>query len=99
MLRACQKYYRTGIEMYLLENVVRKIEDAMTGGEFRISDFKSDISGPAAVYDREWVDVAGQLMPKKRLTDLEDAIEAGRIDSIETFSAQTKSIHNLLPGR
>jgi hypothetical protein len=93
MLRACQKYYRTGIEMYLLENVVRKIEAAISEGEFRLSNFKAQISDPDAAYDDEWVDIAGQLMPRKRLKDLEDAIEAGKIGSVEAFGERAAAIH------
>ena len=93
LLRSCQKYYRTGIEMYLLENVVRKIETAMGKGSFDSANLKAEISDPDAVYDNEWVDIAGQLMPKKRLVAFEDAIEAGKVDSIEAFAAQTNAIH------
>ena len=93
LLRSCQKYYRTGIEMYLLENVVAKIESAMGDKGFRSADFKAAWSNPDAVYDNEWVDIAGQLMPKQRLAGLEDAIEAGKIDTVEAFSTQTKAIH------
>lgn len=91
MLRACQKYYRTGIEMYLLENVVRRIEDAM--GKSPIQPRDAFVADSEAVYSDEWVDIAGQLMPKQRLADLEDAIETGKIDTIEAFGVHTKTIH------
>ncbi len=87
MLRACQKYYRTGIEMYLLENVVRKIEERMEAAASKTS------AATDGVYDEEWVDIAGQLMPRKRLLNLEDAIEAGKINTVAVFDAHTKAIH------
>ncbi|UCD48952.1 MAG: DUF4954 family protein, partial [Phycisphaerales bacterium] len=65
----------------------------MSNDGFQIADFKSAMSNPDAVYDSEWVDIAGQLMPKKRLADLEDAIEAGKVDSVEALSTRTKTIH------
>ncbi len=91
MLRACQKYYRTGIEMYLLENVIRKIENAM--GKSPVNPREAFQAAKNAVYDNEWVDIAGQLMPKKRLADLEDAIEADQVDTLEAFSTHTRTIH------
>lgn len=93
MLRACQKYYRTGIEMYLLESVVRRIETALDQGGFDGSNLISQIGEAEGVYDDEWVDIAGQLMPHKRLVDLQEAIEAGKIDSLAAFTAHVKAIH------
>lgn len=91
MLRACQKYYRTGIEMYLLENVIQRFEDGFKQSHTHPQDaFRAD---PEAVYSSKWVDIAGQLMPKQRLADLEDAIETGKIDTIEAFGVHTKTIH------
>jgi hypothetical protein len=80
--------------MYLLENVVAKIESAMGDKGFRSADFKAALSNPDGVYDSKWVDIAGQLMPKQRLADLEDAIEAGKIDTIEAFGTSMKTIHD-----
>ncbi len=91
MLRACQKYYRTGIEMYLLEQVVGRIEKGMDASSGLAQDALATDS--EAVYDGEWVDVAGQLMPRKRLKDLEDAIEAGTIATLDDFEACTRTIH------
>ena len=92
--------------MYLLENVIRKIEDALADGTVPMKDLgsrictetpirnpQSAICNAKAVYSSKWVDIAGQLMPKQRLADLEDAIETGKIDTIEAFGVHTKTIH------
>jgi len=91
MLHACQKYYRTGIEMYLLERVVERIESAIGGASIRLPEILA--SDANAVYDGEWVDIAGQLMPKQRLRELENAIETGQIATIDDFEARTGAIH------
>lgn len=90
LLRTSQKYYRTGIEMYLLEKVVQRIEAAL-------DDPAGDSEGvPAsaddAVYSEDWVDVAGQLMPRKRLVDLEDALETGSVATLDAFEAAIAKI-------
>lgn len=90
MLRASQKYYRTGIEMYLLEKVIQKLETALDRPDASLAD----ACAPAAdaVYSGEWVDIAGQLMPRQRLTDLEDALETGSVARLDAFDAAVKQI-------
>ena len=86
ILHTGQKYYRTGIEMYLLEKVIEKTEKALDSPIGGISDaFAVDTD---AVYSDKWLDVGGQLMPKKRLLDFEDAIENGTIATINAFAEQ-----------
>jgi len=91
MLRTSQKYYRTGIQMYLLDNVIQKVEAALEASP--IDTRKALATDSEAVYSTEWVDIAGQLMPKHRMQDFEDAIEAGKIDTIEAFEVGARSIH------
>jgi hypothetical protein len=79
ILRSSQKYYRTGISIYLLGAIVEKLRQS----EGNIADaFAID---PAAVFSAEWCDIAGQFMPQKRLDDLESAIEGGSILTVEGF--------------
>ena len=91
ILRTSQKFYRTGIQMYLLDNVVRKVEDAL--GASALDPQKAFATDPEAVYSSEWVDIAGQLMPKRRMQDFEEAIETGKIDSVDAFSTHAQTIH------
>ncbi len=74
MLRASQKYYRSGIELYLLEQVVRRLE--LT---------ENLCVPPDAVYSEEWVDIAGQLMPRQRLVNLQEALETGEVANLQDF--------------
>jgi len=90
ILSSSQKYYRTGINMYLLEKVVEKVRDAVGCGAEDIS--KIFAAEPDAVYSCEWVDIAGQLMGQKRLVELEEAIENQTIATIEDFEAQIQKI-------
>ncbi len=82
ILRSSQKYYRLGIELYLLENVMRKLEGL--GGD------NSDIRGIFAcegdsLYSDKWVDIGGQLMGQGRLEQLQSSIETDEISSAEQF--------------
>jgi len=73
ILRTGQKYYRTGIEVYLLEKVFERLE---RGAEDPRAALAAD---PAALSSETWVDIGGQLMPQARLDQIEDAVESGAI--------------------
>jgi len=90
LLSTSQKYYRTGIEMYLLEKVVQRIEAALDDAK------RNEKAGSAAlqdaVYSPDWVDIAGQLMPRQRLVDLEGALETGSVATLDAFDAAIANI-------
>ena len=91
ILRSSQKYYRIGIEMYLLERVIEKTEKGLDTPGGKINDaFAVDTD---AIYSTEWLDIGGQLMPQRRLVDLEDAIENGTISTISAFTDELKKIN------
>jgi len=90
LLRTAQKYYRSGIEMYLLEKVVAKIEKAVENKVKNISDIFAGES--SAVYSDEWVDIGGQLMATARLNELENAVEQDNIKTITGFTAKVTEI-------
>ncbi len=92
LLRTSQKFYRTGIEMYLLEKVLARAEEAVDGGIEKVR--RAFAAEPAAVYSREWVDISGQLMPKQRMLDLSAAIESGKITDIDSFSSEVQKIYD-----
>ncbi len=79
LLRTGQKFYRSGIQMYLLEKVVERLE---AGGA---------MSG--AGEDVEWVDIGGQLMPQTRLDDVCASIESGEIADLAAINAALDDIH------
>jgi len=89
ILRTGQKYYKSGIHMYLLEKVVEKAEAGLCDG-VAVADLFA--SSPEAVFSEDWVDVGGQLMPQQRLVDLHDAIESGSIASVEAFAAAAAKV-------
>jgi hypothetical protein len=92
LLRTAQKYYRSGVEMYLLEKVVSKVEQSLNTGIKKIIDiFRNDSD---AVYSFCWVDIGGQLMPQQRLCKLEESIENGNIKTLAEFSKRITDIHN-----
>jgi len=90
LLRTGQKFYRTGIEIYLWENVFTRIESSIDSGWEEVQTALSTDS--SAVYSNQWVDIAGQLMPKQSLLDLETDVETGRIVSLQEFYQQLQQI-------
>jgi hypothetical protein len=91
ILRTAQKYYRTGIEMYLLEKVIEKTELALQNNKSLADAFNLDTN---AVYSQKWLDIGGQLMPKKRLDNLETDIQNGKITSPNAIYEQLNKIQN-----
>ncbi len=92
ILRTGQKYYRTGIEMYLLEKVITRLESHLedTGkieGAFGID--------AGAVVSEQWVDMAGQMMTAERMSELEDAVEAGKVNSVADLAAALAQVNEM----
>lgn len=91
ILRTSQKYYRTGIEVYLREKLVERIETALTDN----TDLNKALAvDDSAVYSDQWVDLGGQLMPKQRLDAFEDAIEQGTVGTVDAYLAEVRKIHD-----
>ena len=91
ILRTGMKYYRTGIEMYLLEKVVERVEAAAAAGK---PDLRKVLAVPeGAVHSAAWVDIGGQLMARDRLLKLEEAVEKGAVASAADLAAEFQRIH------
>ncbi len=97
ILRSSQKYYRSGIELYLLEKVINKLE---SGSEAtRLSSSKSGDNlrqifacEPDSLYSEDWLDIGGQLMGRCRLRQLEEEMAAGDISTIDQFYERINQI-------
>ncbi len=91
LLRTSQKFYRTGIEVFLLEKIFEKAESASDNGEEAIGKvFAVDTN---ALYSDEWVDIGGQLMPQQRMLDAVEKIEKGKIADIGAFLDEMNKIY------
>jgi hypothetical protein len=89
LLRTAQKYYRTGIQMYLLDKVVSRVEDKLDASG-SLSDAMAAAADAAEPCD--WLDIGGQMMPRRRLDDLSAAIEDGTIGDKSALDAQLNAI-------
>ena len=92
LLRTSQKFYRAGIEMYLLEKVLQKAEKVLDGGIEKIH--KAFTAHLGSVYSFDWFDIGGLLCPKQRLLDVIAAVEEGKITDIDRFSGEMEKIHH-----
>jgi hypothetical protein len=91
LLRSGQKFYRTGIEMYLLGKVVARVERALEEGCRSLTDAVA--AAPDAIYSADWVDLGGQLMPRGRLDALAAKIEQGALADLDAVTAELDAIH------
>ncbi|MBC8873703.1 MAG: DUF4954 family protein [Planctomycetes bacterium] len=91
LLRTCQKFYRSAIHMYLLDKVLSRIERAVERGERSLS--AAFAPSPDAVFSDAWVDIGGQMMPRKCLDDLCEAIESGAVADLDAINAELDKIH------
>ena len=85
ILRSGQKFYRSGIHMYLLDKVVSRLEAGLDAGRSTGEALKVS---PDAVYSEQWLDIGGQMMPADRLNALCDAVENGEICDLSGFDAE-----------
>jgi hypothetical protein len=93
LLRAGQKFYRTGIEMYLWEKVFKRLESSIDFGWEEVQPALS--ASTSAVYSAQWADIGGQIMPKQRLQDLETDIETRQITSIQELHQHLRRIYDV----
>ncbi|MDC0936154.1 DUF4954 family protein [Pirellulales bacterium] len=91
LLRTGVKYYRAGIEMYLLERLVSRIEQARAAGQNDLSQALALDAG--AIFSEEWIDVAGQLMPRARFDQLCQHLERGELETVEQLHAELGQFH------
>jgi len=90
LLRTGAKYYRSGLEIFLLGQLFERLERAL---DRNIKDLVSVLTESAqAEFSEEWVDVAGQLMPQRRFEALCEAIEMGRIETLQEVDDQLEQI-------
>jgi hypothetical protein len=91
LLRTGIKYYQAGIEMYLLEHLVSRIEQATAAGQ---DDLRQAVtSDPGGVWSDEWMDVAGQLMPRARYDEVCERLAAGELASAAELDSVLREIH------
>jgi hypothetical protein len=90
LLKTGQKFYRSAIDMYLLDKVVARAEQAVAAGHRRLADALA--ASPDAVFSEQWVDIGGQLMPRGRVDELSAAVEEGRIADLDALDAQLDRI-------
>jgi hypothetical protein len=91
LLRTGVKYYRAGLEMYLLGRLVSRIEAARSQGSQDVAAAMA--VAPDAVFSEEWVDIGGQLMPRARLDRLCQLIESGEIASPAQLDKTLRAWH------
>lgn len=85
--------YRSAIDIYLFENIIEKVRQALQSDNsfdpatiFAVSD--------SAVFSNDWVDIAGQIMPAGRLSDIHNALESGSIASVGDFAKVVDDVAN-----
>jgi hypothetical protein len=92
LLRTGIKYYKAGIEMYLQERLVSRVERAHRVGNHHQAIGSLTVDSQA-VFSDQWIDLAGQLMPETRFDTLCEQIETGQIGSVAELQAALMEIH------
>ncbi|MEO2045148.1 MAG: hypothetical protein ABGX16_01070 [Pirellulales bacterium] len=91
LLRTGIKYYRAGIEMYLLEQVIARVERAREKEKQNLAECLTVDS--QAIFSDQWIDVAGQMMPEGRFEALCEQIESATISSVNELQKLLTEIH------
>ena len=74
--------YGVAIDIYLLETIVNTAKKRFDKGVIRMNLLDVDAG---AVYDPDWIDIAGQLVPKSCVEKLYEDVETGEVANIEQF--------------
>jgi hypothetical protein len=82
LMRGAAKNYRTAVDMYLQGKILERAK----AGKLALDD--------GAILSREWADVSGLLVARKRLAQIEDAIESGQIATVADFAAAMRNAHD-----
>lgn len=90
-LRTGQKFFRRGALMYLTDKIVQRVEGELASGAGGLAAALQ--SSPDAVYDEQWVDIGGQLMPRSRLETLVTDIECGAVADLDQLNEQLDRIY------
>lgn len=90
LLRTGQKFYRSAIHMYLLDKVLGRAEASIEQADLSLADALAVADD--AVYDEQWIDVGGQMMPRKRLDALCSAIVEGRVADLDGMNRELDAI-------
>ena len=90
LLKTGMKFYRSAIDMYLLEKVLARAEQAIAAGNTRLADALAE--SPEAVFSEAWVDIGGQMMPRGRVEELTAAVEEGRIADLDALGGELDRI-------
>ena len=91
-IRAGLKFYRSALQMYILEKI---FDRARKNEQVSLENIRRSFSvNNNAVYSEQWVDIAGLLMPIDRLRDLQDDIAQGRLADIHAFNHRLQQIHD-----
>jgi hypothetical protein len=90
LLKTGMKFYRAAIDMYLLEKVLARAEQAMAAGHTRLADTLA--ASPEAVFSEQWVDIGGQMMPRGRVDELTAAVNEGRVADLDALGGELDRI-------
>jgi len=85
LLRTGQKTYRNAVHMYLLGKVVERVLAAADQGTASLAQALA--VSDQAVFDEHWVDIGGQMMPRKRLDQICQAVAEERIADLDALLA------------
>ncbi len=96
LLNTGRKFYRSAIQMYLLDKLLSRVEAA---GAEATTPLGAHLAGsPEAVFSEDWLDIGGQLMPRARLEQLCAAIEQGAVPDVDAFEAELDQIEAAYAG-
>ncbi len=90
LLRKGIRFYKAGIEMYLQERLVHRIEQARKHGMEETTALRPV---EQAVLSEEWIDVAGQMMPEARFDAICERVESGELDTVEALQSALSEVH------
>lgn len=83
-------FYRTAIHKFLGNSIIKRLE----GEEFSSNEqIRSRLKPDTAIGSGEWADLSGLIAPKSEIHRVMEAIEQGRITTLEEINAEWHTMH------
>ena len=84
-------HYRITIKKYIGDVLLARLSKVSPGS---IEELRDMLKPETPVGDGRWVDMAGLLAPEEKVVEVLDAVEAGKVDSLDTLKGMLREIYD-----
>lgn len=91
MLKMCKKYYKLGLDVYIGQELSKKIKSLETSS---FSDFKKQLFAETVSTSEKWCDVSGMITPVNEINKIIEMVKSGELSCINCFEDKLRDLFN-----